>query len=329
MLLLFQKYRIVYDPVKLVYNRVYITPKERIKLVFLYLLYGVVFGFIFMMVGFHLIDSPKEHRLKGEIKQYRRQVRQLNDRVDRCCEVLADLESRDDNLYRIIFAVQPISPAVRSSGIGGASRYDDLNGFECSKELISTTRKVDDLTKRLYVQSCSLDDVYKMAVDKQARMTCMPAIMPLPKNQCKIVSGFGIRYHPILRYSRMHTGIDLTAREGTSIYATADGKVTVAGRNSESLSGYGVVCVIDHGYGFQTLYAHMNQVSVQVGQSVKRGEMIGTVGSTGLSQGPHLHYEVLQNGNRVNPVYFFFNDLTPEEYDGVIEEANKENQCLS
>ena len=148
------------------------------------------------------------------------------------------------------------------------------------------------------------------------------------KNQCKIVSGFGMRYHPILHYRRMHTGIDLTAQLGTPVYATGDGTIQVAGRGAE-LGGYGIAVVVNHGYGFKTLYGHLSDVSVVPGQRVKRGDMIGKVGRSGLSTGYHLHYEVIQNGAKVNPVYFFFNDLSPEEYDEVLETARLENQCLS
>ena len=153
--------------------------------------------------------------------------------------------------------------------------------------------------------------------------------MPIAKDQCNVVSGFGYRYHPILHYRRLHSGIDMAARMGTPIYATGDGIVRVAGRNPKGFSGYGVVVMVDHGFGFQTLYAHMSGVKVRVGQKVKRGEQIGTVGSTGMSAGAHLHYEVIQNGKKVDPVYYFFNDLTPEEYEEVLEIARQENQSMS
>lgn len=195
--------------------------------------------------------------------------------------------------------------------------------------LRSTTARLDTLCNRLYVQSLSMDEVYEMARNKQERMASMPAIMPVKKTDCKVVSGFGYRYHPILRYMRMHTGIDLSARTGTPVYATGDGVVEEAGSGAEGFSGYGTVCVIDHGFGFKTLYAHLGKVTVRKGQKVRRGEQIGTLGSSGLSQGPHVHYEVIQNNKKVNPVYFFFNDLSPEEYEQVIELANQENQCLS
>ncbi|MBQ4376110.1 MAG: M23 family metallopeptidase [Bacteroidales bacterium] len=318
-----------FNPHTLAYEKVIVTVRDRMKRISTTALLGLVLGVVFMVIGFQLIDSPKERALKREIKQYRRQIRSLNTRMDRISEVLADIEARDDQVYRAIFQTAPIDASVRNSGIGGVERYSEMEGFECSKEIIATSKKIDNITKRLYVQSHSLDEVYKMAVTKQQRMLSMPAIMPLVKEHCRVASGFGYRYHPILHTLRMHTGLDLTAAKGEPVYATGDGVVRVAGRNAEGLSGYGISVFIDHGYGFQTLYAHLNSVSVRVGQKVKRGEKIGTVGSSGLSTGSHLHYEVFQNGERVNPIYFFFNDLTPEEYDEVLELANQENQCLS
>ena len=189
-------------------------------------------------------------------------------------------------------------------------------------------QRVEELEQRLYAQSLSLDEIHRMAGTKKERMAHMPAIMPISKVNCRMVSGYGMRYHPILHYRRMHTGVDLSAQPGTPVHATADGRVTTAGRGA-GLGGYGVCVVVDHGYGFKTLYAHLQDVKVREGEKVKRGTVVGTVGRTGLSQGYHLHYEVIQNGQKVNPVYYFFNDLTPEEYDEVLEASYVENQCLS
>ena len=224
---------------------------------------------------------------------------------------------------------EPVSSAERHSGIGGVERYAEFDNFENGALLKSTTRRVDELTKRLYVESKSMDEIYEMARTKNERMASMPAIMPVAKSKGKVVSGFGMRFHPILKHHRLHSGIDIAARQGTPVYATGDGIVTVAGRNPEGLSGYGVVVIVNHGFGFQTLYAHMNSTSVRRGQRIKRGEQIGTVGSTGMSSGTHLHYEVILNGKKVDPVYYFFNDLTPEEYDEVLELARQENQSMS
>ena len=320
-----KKHSYRFNPHTLSYERVVVTVRERLKKISFTVAFGLVIGVLFTFLAFHFIDSPKEAMLKREINQYKHQLRVLNDRVNRDSEVLSDLENRDSAVYRTIFEADPVGAEKR---VPPYLSYEELQGFECSEEITLATRRIDSLTQRLYAQSLSLDELYKMAGTKQQRMAAMPAIMPVAKHQCKIVSGFGMRYHPILRHRRMHTGIDLSAHQGTPVYATADGTVTVSGR-STGFSGYGICVVVNHGFGFQTLYAHLSGTKVRNGQKVKRGELIGYVGRTGLAQGSHLHYEVIQNGNRVNPVYFFFNDLTPSEYEEVIEAANQETQCLS
>ena len=324
-----RKYEYKLDPTTLSYVKVTIGIKERLKEVSFGLAFGIVSAVVITILSHKIIDSPKEKALKREITQYKHQINILNKRTEQMSEVLEDIEKRDDNIYRTIFEAEPISKNIRRSGIGGVERYNDLKGYDNSQAIISLTKKIDDLSKRLYIQSKSFDDVYKMAKTKTERMTSLPAIMPLNKKNSRIVSGFGMRYHPILHYRRMHTGIDLVAKKGTPVYATGNGKIEVAGKGGNRYSGYGIVIVLNHGYGYKTLYAHLSEVNVTTGQTVKRGEKIGEVGSTGLSQAPHLHYEVIQNGKKVNPVYYFFNDLSIEEYESVIEEANAENQCLS
>ncbi|MCQ2295255.1 MAG: M23 family metallopeptidase [Bacteroidales bacterium] len=319
-----KKYTYRFNPHTLSYEKVELTLLDRVKKICSTLGLGVVIGVLFAFLAFHFIDSPKERMMEADINQYRRALNSLNRSVDRCNKVLADIEERDSAVYRTIFGAKPVNENKRRPA---AADYSKLEGRGSSKLVISTKLRVDSLEQRLYAQSLSLDEIYKMAGTKEQRMACMPAILPIKKNQCTIVSGFGMRYHPILHYRRMHTGIDLTAAAGTPIYATGNGTVTKAGRGG--MSGYGVAIVINHGYGFQTLYAHLLDVKVREGQKVKRGDLIGTVGRSGLASGYHLHYEVIQNGNKVNPVYFLFNDLSPEEYDNVLEAAELENQCLS
>lgn len=320
-----KKYIYRFNPSTLSYERVEATWRDRLKRISSTVALGVVLGAIFTVVVFNLFDSPKEKILKEEISQYKRALTTLNKSVDRCNSVLADLEDRDSSVYRTIFGAAPISDARRRPV---SQDYGKMGGRASSKMIVNTQLRVDTLEQRLYSQSLSLDEIHKMAGTKQQRMATMPAIMPIKKGQCRVVSGFGMRYHPILHYRRMHTGIDLAAQGGTPVYATGDGRVEVAGRGA-NLGGYGMCIVINHGYGFKTLYGHLSDVKVCQGQKVKRGELIGNVGRTGLSQGYHLHYEVIQNGNKVNPVLFFFNDLTPAEFDDVIDAANLENQCLS
>jgi murein DD-endopeptidase MepM/ murein hydrolase activator NlpD len=236
------------------------------------------------------------------------------------------MEQRDDNIYRVIFETDPIPPSVRKAGYGGAERYAKLEGYNNSELVIGTTKKLDKLSRELYVQSKSFDEVFKLANNKKEMLSSIPAIIPISKNKGNIASGFGFRIHPIYKVMRMHEGIDITARIGTPIYATGNGYIV---NNAGKISGLGISCMIDHGYGYKTVYGHMSRLKVRPGQKVKRGEIIGYVGSTGLSIGPHLHYEVLKNNKVVNPVNYFFNDLTPEEYQKVIEESSKVNQALS
>lgn len=318
-----------FNPHTLKYEKVFVSLRERARRISFSVLIGIVLGVVVVVVGLQFVSSPKERSLERQVAQYRRQTRMLGDRVERAERVLQNLEERDSALYRTIFDSDPVSHSVRYSGIGGVERYAEFDQMEGGELLKNTSRRVDELTKRLYVESLSLDTLYQMALTKNERLSAMPAIMPVSKRQGKVVSGFGYRFHPILHYRRLHAGIDISAPKNTPIYATADGIVRVAGRNPQGYSGYGVVTVIDHGYGFQTLYGHMQSVKVRPGQRVKRGEQIGMVGSSGMSTGMHLHYEVIQNGKNVDPVYFFYNDLTPEEYDEVLEQARQENQSMS
>lgn len=324
-----EKHTYRFNPHTLKYEKVFVTLRERVRRISFNVLVGVVLGVLIVFIGLQFVESPKERSLERQVAQYRRQTRLLGDRVERAEKVLENLEERDSALYRTIFQAPPISSAERHSGIGGVERYAEFDQMENGELLKKTTKSVDDLTKRIYVESKSLDELYDMARNKTERLAAMPAIMPVSKQQGKVVSGFGYRMHPILHYRRLHAGIDISAKTNTPIYATADGIVRVAGRNPDGYSGYGVVVVIDHGYGYQTLYAHLQSVKVRSGQRVKRGEQIGLVGSSGMSSGSHLHYEVIQNGKNVDPVYYFYNDLTPAEYEEVLELAQQENQSMS
>ena len=316
-----------FNPHTLSYEKVKTSFVDKLKKVSFTVAFGIVLGVVLMVIGLRVFESPRQKKLARELDAMERQMENMRKVMKRNEAVLADLENRDNSIYRTLLQAEPIVDSVRRAGMMGQS-YDEFDGFDHSDVIKLTAKRLDDFTKRLYIQSKSFDEVYKMASNKQERLNHVPAIMPLRKNSCSIISGFGTRYHPILHYRRMHTGVDLSAKTGTPIYATGDGTVQVAGR-SDDLSGYGIAVLINHGYGYQTLYGHMNDVKVRQGQKVKRGELLGHVGSTGLASGPHCHYEVWLNGNKVNPIYYFFNDLTPHEYEQVIEAANQENQCLS
>ena len=226
----------------------------------------------------------------------------------------------------MIFEAEPIPPSVRSAGFGGVNRYIDLQGYESADLVIETAQRLDKISKKLYVQSKSYDEVINLAKNKEKMVACVPAIMPIAnKDLRRTASGWGWRIHPIYKIRKFHYGMDFTAPTGTEIYASGDGVVEVV---ENSLRGYGKRIVIDHGFGYKSLYAHLNDFNVKRGQKIKRGEVIGFVGSTGTSTAPHLHYEVFKNNKKVNPVHYYFNDLTPEEFDKMIFISSNSGQSF-
>ncbi|TVQ15125.1 MAG: M23 family metallopeptidase [Bacteroidetes bacterium] len=287
---------------------------------------GMVFSVIVLSIGYTFMESPKERMLLREISQFKDVFQEVNGQLDLFASVLQDIEHRDDQIYRVIFEAEPLSRAVREAGYGGVDRYEQFEGFDNSELIASTMRRMDQLARQLVVQSKSYDEVFEMAKDKTDMLASIPAIVPIEKGTQRLVSGFGMRIHPIYKTLRMHSGVDFTAPTGTPIYAPGNGVVTTVERNRH---GYGLMIVIDHGYGYETLYAHMSKFEVKRGQHVKRGEIIGYVGNTGVSTAPHLHYEVIRHGKKVNPVNYFFNDLSPEEFEYIIEVASRVNQSLS
>jgi len=299
---------------------------DTIKKVFSYVLVGGVFAGMFIGLTYTTFDSPKEKMLKREIDQLVLQYEMLYNRSDQIEAILADLQQRDDNIYRVIFEAEPIPNVVREAGVGGINRYKKLQGFDYTPLMEQTTQKLDKISKRLYVQSKSFDYVFEMAKNKSDMLAAIPAIQPISnKNLTRLASGFGNRIHPIYKTTKLHTGMDFTAPKGTEIYATGNGIVKEA---NNSRRGYGNHVVIDHGYGYNTLYAHMKNMIVWPGQKIKRGEVIGYVGNSGTSVGPHLHYEVIKNGHKINPVNFYYNDLSPDEYDKMLEISSRVNQSF-
>jgi murein DD-endopeptidase MepM/ murein hydrolase activator NlpD len=273
-------------------------------------------------------ESPKELLLKNEVNELKYYYSKLEEDVALMNETLQGIERRDDNIYRAVLGAEPIDKSIREAGIGGVDRYSDIREKNIiHKDLIVELReKADKLKRKLYIESKSQDDVVSLAEKKEAQFAAIPAIQPIANKQLQaLASGYGMRIHPIYKVKKMHTGIDFAAPIGTPIYATADGKVEEV---SIKYSGYGKTIVIDHGFGYKTRYAHMHDFAIRQGQTVKRGELIGYVGNTGVSTAPHLHYEVLLNGILINPVHYFFNDLSPAEYEKIVELASIENQSL-
>ncbi len=318
------KYR--FNPETLQYDRIEHTFKQKIFRIFVYFFASVLLAGIYFGVLSYFIDSPKEKKLKREIAAMRSQYEIMNKRLEQVSAVLADLQQRDDNLYRTIFEADPIPSSVRKAGYGGVNKYSDLEGYDNSDIIIETARKLDIITKEAYVQSKSYDELINLARNKEKMLSCIPAIQPISnKNLRRVASGWGWRIHPIYKIRKFHYGIDFTAPRGTPVYATGDGVVKKIVR---SRRGYGNEILLDHGFGYVTVYAHLNNFNVKKGQHVKRGDVIGFVGNTGLSTGPHLHYGVMLRGKYVNPINYFFNDLTADEYEKMIKLTNNVKQSL-
>jgi murein DD-endopeptidase MepM/ murein hydrolase activator NlpD len=276
----------------------------------------------------YYFESPRELRLSHEVKEMEFYYGELNKKVESLSVALSAVEHRDDNIYRVVLGSVPIDQSIRKGGIGGNDRYADLRekNLQDADLIIGLNEKVDRLRRKLYIESLSQDELVQLSEKKERQYAAIPAIQPVSnKELIAIASGFGMRIHPIYKVMRMHTGIDFAAPVGSPIYATADGLVAQV---DVKFDGYGVLVVIDHGFGYVTRYAHMQAFNVHIGQKVKRGERIGFVGNTGLSTAPHLHYEVLMNGQLIDPVHYFFNDLSPMEYEKVVELASIQNQSL-
>ncbi len=318
------KYR--YNSHTLNYDKIEVKFKHRLQRVLWFLGTGLVIAVIMYGIAYTYIDSPKEKQLKQTNALLESQYEILNKKLDQINLVLSDVQHRDDNIYRVIFEAEPIPNEIRQAGFGGVNRYEELESYNNSELIVEAAKKIDKLSKQLYIQSKSFDEVFQMAKKKEDMMASIPAIQPIHnKDLTRMASGFGMRMHPILKYLKFHAGMDFTAHVGTPIYAT--GKGTVIQADAEG-SGYGLHVKINHGYGYVTIYAHMSRAKVTAGQKVNRGDIIGYVGSSGLSSGPHCHYEVIKNNEVLNPVNFYFNDLTPEEYDKMLELANTPLQSL-
>ncbi|CAN5403218.1 M23 family metallopeptidase [soil metagenome] len=295
-------------------------------------------GFLFVSVILSLIklfaynsyfDSPKEALLKKENEELGLYYEILEKELNQANKMLMALQERDDNVYRIIFEAEPIPSTIRTAGIGGTQRYKHITEKGLDKEdvIVGTFQKIDKLKKQMYIQTKSYDEILQLAKDKSKMLASMPAIQPVAnKELTRLASGFGMRMHPILKTRRMHTGCDFAAPRGTLVNATGDGKVITVKR---SFGGYGNEIEIDHGYGFITKYAHLDEFKVKVGQRVKRGECIGLVGNTGRSTAPHLHYEIIKDGKKIDPVHYFYKDINEQEYEKLLELSSQENQSLS
>ncbi|MBO5000317.1 MAG: M23 family metallopeptidase [Bacteroidaceae bacterium] len=308
----------IYNPKTRTYDRVYPTVRQRALNIARRLFVGMGLGAASFIILLLIFGSPSEKELRIENSRLLAQYNVLSHRLDEALGVMGDIQQRDDNLYRVMLQADPIADPVRKAGYGGTNRYEELMDMANADLVVNTTQKMDMLDRQLYIQSQSFDEVVALCKEHDDMLKCIPAIQPVSnKDLKKTASGYGVRIDPIYKTTKFHEGMDFSANIGTPIYATGNGTVTKAGWQS----GYGRVVVINHGYGYETLYAHMNKINVRVGQKVTRGEVIGEVGNTGKSTGPHLHYEVHVKGRVVNPVNYYFMDLNAEDYDRMIQIA--------
>jgi Membrane proteins related to metalloendopeptidases len=291
-----------------------------------YFIGSLIFALIYWIIFASFFDSPKEKALKREVEQMTIQYDLIHREMANVESVLEDLQKTDDNLYRTIFEAEPIPATLREGGIGGVNRYEALEGYSNSNLVIETANRLDKIRKKVYVQSKSFDDLIRLARNKEDMLKSVPAIIPISnKDLTRTASGFGWRIHPYYKISKFHYGMDFTAPAGTDVYATGNGTIVDL---SSSQRGLGKHIIIDHGFGYTSIYAHLSNFNVRVGQKVQRGDIIGFVGSTGMSVANHLHYEIKLNGVNVDPVNYYFEDLSSAEYVKMIEIASKTGQSF-
>ncbi len=322
-----KKVKYYYDTESLAYRKIKILKRKKFGYPLLFLVASALFGFLcfVMFMNVPYFKTPKDKLQAREIENLKIKYSILNKKIESLEEVATDLENRDNNLYRTFFNYAPISSEKRR-GIFNKNRYKDLEGYNNSELIVNTTKRVDMISKALAFQSKSLDEILKLAKAKDKLLSAIPAIQPVKNEDLKrMASGFGYRTDPFTKARKMHEGMDFTAPSGTPIYATGDGVVKNA---DNSLSGYGNHIEIDHGFGYLTLYAHLSSYKVRAGQLVKRGDIIGLVGSTGRSQAPHLHYEVHKDNQVMNPINFYYGNISAAEYTVISKIANQENQSL-
>ena len=323
-----KRVKFYYDSEKLAFKQIVTKNSTKIGYVMLFLLASTLFGFLggFILSNTNFFETPKSKLLARELEIMKLNYNLLNGKIALMDEALAAIEERDNTIYRVYFNSDPISNEVRRAGLGGKNRYKDLDDFNTSDLIIGSTKKVDEIMKALAVQSVSLDEITKLAKRKALLLKSIPAIQPVKNEELKqMASGFGYRSDPFTKIRKFHKGMDFSAKSGTPIYATGDGIVKKA---DGSVSGFGNHIEINHGYGYLTLYAHLSKYKVRAGQKVKRGDIIGYVGSTGRSEAPHLHYEVHKNGEVVNPLNFYYGSISAKEYVLITKLANQENQSL-
>ncbi|MCK6694211.1 MAG: M23 family metallopeptidase [Thermoanaerobaculia bacterium] len=324
-----RKEKFVYNIHTLTYEKVVVPFKTRIWQAFGFFSVVLVTSVALLAVLYTYFPSPREKELIREIEQMEYKYSQLNDQLEVMSKVLHNIQERDANVHRAVFGMDPVDQDIWNSGIGGHEAHPELDAFKYGGNYIrKTVEKIDVLSRQLTLQSKSLDTIQELANNQQKMLASIPSVKPVREDKLQksmnILSGFGYRIHPVYKIKKFHEGVDFPARVGTAIQATGDGIVKEAGWHH----GYGNCVRISHGYGYETWYAHMNKMNVRVGERVKKGQKIGEVGDTGLSTAPHLHYEVHYKGSPINPINFCMDNLTPQEYQQMVNSAAMANQSL-
>jgi len=315
-----------YNSKTLSYEEVKISFGKKVLRVLLWSAPSIILGLVLAIVFTRRIDSPKEKLLALELKANTKELQRIQEDIQFTNKVLDVIQARDEELYRSALYAKEFPEELRQLGTGGSDKYAYLDGLSNAELLKSTSVKIDQLEKRMHAQSLSFTELVELAKEKEKILGCIPSIQPIRnKDLTKRIGGYGWRIDPIYRTRRMHTGMDFTAERGTEVYATADGVVEEI---EKKRWGYGKSIIINHGYGYKTRYAHLKDFKVRKGQKISRGELIGLVGSTGKSTGPHLHYEVVVNGEKVNPIGYYHSDLSAEEYEQLIEMSENSNQAM-
>ena len=315
-----------FNPDSLSFDKVKLGLKELFFRVLAFLTGSIILSIIYWVIFANFFDSPKEKALKREVAQLTIQYDLIHREMGNVETVLEGLQKTDDNLYRTIFEAEPIPSTLRGGGAGGVNRYKALEGYDNSDLVIETAGRLDKIRKKVYVQSKSFDELITLAREKENMLHCIPAILPISnKDLTRTASGYGLRIHPYYKIIKFHYGMDFTAPSGTDIYATGNGVVSEVLLSKRGLGNH---ITINHGFGYETIYAHLERFNVRAGQQVKRGDVIGFVGSTGMSLAPHLHYEVKINGVNVDPVNYYFSDLSADEYERMVEIASKTGQSF-
>ena len=321
-----KKIKYYYNTHTLRYEKLETPLRVKLLRVFGFIAAALVTATIISLLAFRFVGSPNEKLLRAENERMKDRYRQLNEKTKKIEQQMKELETRDNDVYRSIFEASPIPDSARLKDLEKEQQIAKVEGMEQNDLVNSIIESINNMGSRIKSQQTSYKEIGTMLQNKEKLLAATPAIQPVSNKDLKrIASGYGYRIDPVYKTVKLHPGLDFTAPAGTPIYATADGTIEFSGNRGD---GYGNNVIINHGFGYKTLYGHMYRIKARGGQRVKRGEVIGWVGSTGKSTGPHCHYEVIKNGNKIDPIYFFYNDLTPEQFDRLLKLAAAANQSF-